>query len=70
MQRIAHYRKAHEFVKELPWFKADTDGYRIYFALGNSIGLFLFQCQTDHAIGLICHEKGNIEHIIIQFQII
>ena len=34
--------------------------------------LFLkfFQCQSNQPVCLICHEQRDIQHIIVQFQII
>lgn len=32
--------------------------------------LSFFQCQPNQPICLICHEQRNVQHIIIQFQIV
>ena len=34
------------------------------------ISRLLLQRQINQTIRLICHEEGNVQHIIIQFQII
>ena len=32
--------------------------------------LHLFQCQPNQSFRLICHEQRDIQHIIVQFQIV
>ena len=34
------------------------------------VSLPLFQCQSNQPIRLVSHEKQNVQHIIIQLQII
>ncbi len=34
------------------------------------VGLSLFQCQSNQAIRLVSHKQRNVQHIIVQLQIV